>query len=53
MKYSIRVWKIIDNNSKRLIDIVESDNLYYINKMNKLFKQVYDYYNYIVELKAL
>ena len=51
MKYSLRVWKILDNNANQLIDIVESDNKAYINKMLKLLNELYCYYNYKVELK--
>ena len=45
----IRVWKYLDNDSKRLIDLIDSDNLDFIKECYILLKELYDNWNYEVE----
>jgi hypothetical protein len=49
MKYSIRAWKLIDHNNKRLIDIEETNKKHYADLIYKSFKELYNYYNYEIE----
>ena len=51
-KYSIRVWKILDDKSKQLMELQETDSEYFKNKIFDLFKDMYlCYCNLIIEVK--
>ena len=52
-RYSLRAWKIQEDGTKRLMDLVESSNPRYIKNCHKLFKELYCYWNYEVELKEV
>lgn len=48
--YNIYVWKYLDNTQKQLVNIYDNIQQCNVEKFLKQIKELYSYYNYVVEI---
>lgn len=51
----VRVWKYLDDTGiqKQLIDMVESENIDFIKEIVSLYNDIYDNWNFQIEIKGV
>lgn len=49
MVYELRVWKLLDDSKKQLIDMYQSHNLQFMCELLGEYKDLYSFWNYEIE----